>query len=461
MLTKLRFSYFFALGFIVLLSLACNFTGNPSISSPSDQISPIVEPSSISKPDPEPDPEPDPGPGQLNLPQQNGVDLKLSKSYFNQDKNVLTSVFELENVNTDKSLTDINYLVHAFNTKGTELSTDAYFIESLHPGEKTTVVSELWLSEGEQTGSVTLDWEYRLGENINKMEEFQTHSPHILNSEFSSVSKITGILSNLSPETFIDIRVDAVGYKSTGEIVGGGLTTITFVPGNKQVGFKITGYFKEEPTSIIFFPRKTYLTSTNTDTELDQNLIVVDSNYSLFDSTLGGGYIISNNGNQAISRFDTYLTIYDQDGTTCEVLTAEGNHIFSGETIGISSGPIFLPPVCNYRDFELFLLPLETNNFELINNPLKAEDVTYLSGANPMVTLNISNTYSKSISETIVNVLLFNEAGEIINGAFAFPDPIPGMGNVDVEIYLNSLGEDEPAYIEAFPALTSWSIIGD
>lgn len=461
MLTKLRLSYFFTLGSIILLSLACNFTGNPSISSPSDQLSPVVEASSISKPDPEPDPEPDPGPGQLNLPQQNGADLKLSKSYFNQDKNVLTSVFELENVNSDKALTEINYLVHAYDTNGTELGTDAYFIESLHQGEKTTVVSELWLSEGEQTGSVTLDWEYRLGENINKMREFQAHLPRVLNSEFSGVSKITGILSNSSPDTIIDIRVDAVGYNSTGEIVGGGLTTITFVPGNKQVGFKITGYFKEEPTSIIFFPRKTYLTTMNANTELDQNLIVVDSNYALFDSTLGGGYIISNNGNQAISRFDTYLTIYDQDGTTCEVLTSEGNHIFSGETTGISSGPIFLPPACNYRDFELFFFPLETNNLELFNNPLKAENATYISSANPMVTLNISNSYSKSISETIVYVLLFNEAGEIINGGFAFPDPIPGNGSVDVEVYLSPMGEEEPAYIEAYPVFTTWTSIGD
>ena len=92
---------------------------------------------------------------------------------------------------------------------------------------------------------------------------------------------------------------------------------------------------------------------------------------------------------------------------------------------------------------------------------MKAENATYISSANPMVTLNISNSYSKSISETIVYVLLFNEAGEIINGGFAFPDPIPGNGSVDVEVYLSPMGEEEPAYIEAYPVFTTWTSIGD
>ncbi len=465
MLVKNRLTYLSMVGIILLITLACNIPSSPRvddlISPPSDQIAPEAQVQITSKPDPEPDPEPDQIRDLLDLLIPTGDELKSGKSYFNQEQNVLVSVFELENVNTQYAVTDVYSLVHAFDANGTELKTATNYIDFLLPGEKTMVVSDLWLAEGQVTDSVTIDWEYSLSKNVNAESPLQTQSPRVFYNESLEAYTITGVISNSSPSTYLEFQVNAVGYNNTGEIIGGGYTYITHVPGNNKVGFRLPGYFEEEPASIQFFPGKSLMTIDEDISDLHQNLQIFDSNYIRYQSEMGGGFIIKNVGNQVINRFDTYLTFYDQDGSTCEVSISTGNLIFPGETSGFSSFSSLLPQGCNFGEFELIIIPIESIGYELSNNPLKTENIQYVSGNFPMVTMTIINTYSKSINDAGVSVLLFNDKDEIISGGLAYVDAIPANGTAEASVYVTSIGEEEPARIEAYPALTTWTTIGD
>jgi hypothetical protein len=465
MLVKHRLTYLSMVGIILLITIACNIPSSPRvddlISPPSDQIEPEAQVQITSKPDPEPDPEPDQIRDLLDLLIPTGDELISAKSYFNQEKNVLISVFELENVNTQYTLTDIYSLVHVFDANGTELKTATNYVDFLLPGEKTMVVSDLWLAEGEVTDSVTIDWEFGLSENVYAESPLQTQSPRVFYNESLESYTITGVISNSSPSTYLEFQVNAVGYNNAGEIIGGGYTYITHIPGNNKVGFRLPGYFEEEPASIEFFPGKSLMTIDDDTSALHQNLEIVDSNYIRYQSEMGGGFIIKNVGNQVINRFDTYLTFYDQDGSTCEVSISTGNLIFPGETAGFSSFSSYIPQGCNFDEYELIIIPIESSSHELSNNPLKTENIQYSSGSSPKVTMTIINTYAKSISDAVVSVLLFNDKDEIISGGIAYLDTIPANGNIEASVYVTSIGEEEPARIAAYPALTTWTTIGE
>lgn len=465
MLVKQRLTYLSMVGIVLLITLACNIPSSPPvddlISPPSDQVEPEAQVQITSKPDPEPDPEPDPVRDLIDLLIPTGDELKLAKSYFSQEKSVLISVFELENVNTQYALTDIYALVHAFDANGTELSTATNYIDFLLPGEKTMVVSDLWLAEGQITDSVTIDWEFGLSENAYVESSLQTRSPRVFYNESLEAYTITGVISNSSPQTYLELRVDAVGLNNAGEIIGGGYTYITHIPGNNNAGFRFPGYFEEEPASIEFFPGKSLMTVDDDTSGLHQNLEIVDSNYINYQSVMGGGFIIKNVGNQVINRFDTYLTFYDQDGSVCEVSISTGNLIFPGEISGFSSFSSLLPQNCNFGEYELIIIPIESSGHELSNNPLKTENIQYGSGNYPKVTMTIINTYSKSINDAVVSVLLFNDKDEIISGGLAYVDAIPAIGTFEASVQVTSIGDEEPARIEAYPALTTWTSIGD
>ncbi|MDO9084844.1 MAG: hypothetical protein Q7U53_01450 [Anaerolineaceae bacterium] len=465
MLVKNRLTYLSMVGIILLITIACNIPSSPPvddlISPPPGQVLPEAQVVVTPKPDPEPDPGPNPVANPIPLLKPTGDELKSAKSYFNQEQNVLVSVFELENVNTKYALTDIYTLVHAFDANGTELKTATKFIDFLLPGEKTMIVSDLWLAEGEVTDSVTIDWDFGLSENVYAESPLQTHSPRVFYNESLEAYSITGAISNSSPSTYLEFQVNAVGFNNAGEIIGGGYTFITHIPGNNKVGFRLPGYFEEEPASIEFFPSKSLMTIDDDTSALHQNLEIVESNYIRYQSEMEGGFIIKNVGNQVINRFDTYLTFYDQDGSTCEVSISTGNLIFPGETAGISSFSPYLPQGCNFGEYELIIIPIESSGHELSNNPLKTENVQYVPGSFPTVTMTIINTFSKSINDAVVSVLLFNNQDEIISGGLTYVDTIPANGTVEASVQVTSIGEEAPARIDAYPALTTWTTIGD
>jgi len=138
-----------------------------------------------------------------------------------------------------------------------------------------------------------------------------------------------------------------------------------------------------------------------------------------------------------------------------------GNLIFPGEISGFSSFSSLLPQNCNFGEYELIIIPIESSGHELSNNPLKTENIQYGSGNYPKVTMTIINTYSKSINDAVVSVLLFNDKDEIISGGLAYVDTIPANGIVEASVQVTSIGDEEPKRIEAYPALTTWTSIGD
>ena len=74
------------------------------------------------------------------------------------------------------------------------------------------------------------------------------------------------------------------------------------------------------------------------------------------------------------------------------------------------------------------------------------------------VTVNFTNTYSKSLSEVNVNVLIYDTEGYIIGGGYSwYYDPIPAGGSAEIEIWVDYDQDSSVGSIEAWVSPSYWT----
>jgi hypothetical protein len=134
--------------------------------------------------------------------------------------------------------------------------------------------------------------------------------------------------------------------------------------------------------------------------------------------------------------------------------------LFPGERLGVGE-VVKVPKTEGIAKFEVVIEPDKAEHTELIENPLKAVDATYIPyQLAPMVTGIIENTMGRSVSNVKVSAVAYDEDGNIIGGGVAMSESfVPAMNKTGVKVWVATRGV--PAKVELYPSFYQHSIFLD
>lgn len=459
---KTKSLLFIALAFPMLVSLACSISKKAPDPTATVPVPVIEQPAPVSE-----QTEPATGQPQQPLPELPTVPpttdlLLLDDGMFYQKETTLVSVFKLLNTDPQYTLTNVSYDVRAYDAGGAEIETESGIINFIFPGETATVFSEIWLDEGIVIESVDVDW--IIG---GKEEDSQLSNPFSVEvaNHFKSYSSdiITGILTNKDNVTYTDLTVVAVGYNSADDIIGGGSGYVDFVPAKDQLGFSLYAVLSETPARM-----EVYASVNSWSTKLEggdwwNNIQVVDWEFISTDTgEVGGGMLLENITDQVIKDTQYNVTVFNEAGEVCEARSGYIDLLWPGKQVGFSPGSIFPPEGCIPSKVDLIVMPGEFTDYELAATPISVVSTTYKAeGFWPTVIVTLQNDLDKSIDNSSVSVLLFDDKGAIVGGGLAWPEAFEANATQEVEVFVTYNGTEAPFKVEAYPLIYTWTTFGD
>jgi hypothetical protein len=429
--------------FPLIVGLGCRFTnGQDPTATPSEEPLVIVEMTDEPTVVPtlmietqavqevEPTPEPTKVPDGL---------VALENSHWIQDDSTVFVGYLFENPASDILYENVEFTIRLLGRDGNLIDSGHVFLPWFFPNETRGVVYTFWLAdESVAVDSVAVDWTF---EGKLSPEEFANPftSDNVVYWDNDGFPIVTGRVVNQSGTTYREIRVDMVGYDSSGVIVGGGSTYIDFIHLNDYMGFH--GYVDVfgDVTRVEVFPTLTISSLVVDKTDFYSEISVLD--FYFYEDDFGymmGGMVVQNETDAVLRNSMVYVTFYDADGNIATVGSIFVDMILPGETLGISPWISIVPEETSGRDLDILFLPGETDpGYELSSNPFRVNSATVTGDFNNYVRVNFTNTYSKQVSELDVYVLVYNAAGEIIGGGSAWTDgPTPPGGTSETDVWI-------------------------
>jgi len=187
----------------------------------------------------------------VNVAEPNPV--QISELTHVQVGHELVVAVKFQNILTDALLRDVNYEILALDAAGNRLAQEAGVIPFLISQQTTGLVRSFPLQAGQQAESVEVH--FTAGTQDREQDyrsPFEIENPTFFVDLNGAL--MTGWLRNLDKQTYTEVEVNAIGYNAKGEIVGGGSTTLEFVPQEDRIGVSISVTVSEAPVRVELYP---------------------------------------------------------------------------------------------------------------------------------------------------------------------------------------------------------------
>ncbi|PKO08332.1 MAG: hypothetical protein CVU40_16250 [Chloroflexi bacterium HGW-Chloroflexi-2] len=446
----------------LLVSLACNFSPGGSDSDdesnsstlPTSETSGTVRTIPTSEPGAEPTSLPAIASSSSSSDSMSDSVLVMKEPIYIQDERNLITVFLFENLDSD-GVEDIEYTITVTDAAGTTLKTENGYIDFIAAGGKTGVASQMFLDEGMLADNVNIEWTYYMDAVGSEVNPFSFSNSRYYFDPYWD--RFTTVMTNNSATTYTYVRVDMLAYDAAGLVVGGGYTTLNFLPGNSSVGLSINGFVSDDPVTYEFFPKLNILSNETNDANLFTDLSILKTGFYYDETNLGGGFLVQNTTNEVMRGAEYHLTIFEDDGSVAQIASGIISLIWPGQTIGVSPGAVTLSEGAAPVDFKVNVMAGDPANQEFSSNPLSIQSSTFIDdNLYPFVSVTIANDHNQEINNPYVTVILYDAADEIIGGGYTYPDPVPANGTLTYDVYVTNATSGLPDRIEAFVSLTSY-----
>ncbi|MGC8878225.1 MAG: hypothetical protein ACP5R2_03280 [Anaerolineae bacterium] len=187
-----------------------------------------------------------------------GRPLALGAHGFGQRGTQLGYAFLLENPNDTLVVREIHYHVTAYNATGEVLATDDGRLDVLLPGEKLGVGGNLLLDHEEpirQVEVAILPGKYQLSAGIPPFRVVDAVYHDDVAQPYA-----TGRLTNPHTQNATHLRLSAVAYNASGEIIGGGYAPLESAPAQGEVTAEVPIVSSEVPARVELYATRTTLT---------------------------------------------------------------------------------------------------------------------------------------------------------------------------------------------------------
>ena len=273
--------------------------------------------------------------------------------------------------------------------------------------------------------------------------------------------KVTGVLTNSLTRSFSNLRVTAVLYDQSNNIIGGGYTFLNFLPASTKTGFSVSVKSKEKPAKTEIYTTVSGLTSLQGDNSKNDSVKLLAYGYSVKDTNVSVGFLAENNlKDQFIDPGPYHVSVYDESGNVLGVDEGYINTLFPGETSGTSVN-VSIPEGKTVGNVEVQIDPGDfSDHFDISANPFSTENVKFAPGTySSKVTGTLKNSYDQTITYVEVNAVAYDKDGKIIGGGNTYVDFVPAEGQTAFEIRVKL--PQAPARIDAYPSFTSITKIGE
>jgi hypothetical protein len=386
--------------------------------------------------------------------------ILLDKSKWIQDEDTVFVAYQFQNPNLSYMFEDAKFSFRFLDSTSAEIGFDEYYVAQIFPEEKISIVFTYYLPDAETiVDSVTTEWEITsIVPAQGMVNPLSTSTVKFWPSGGYPI--VTGSIANNSSSILTTIQTNIVCYNGAGEIVGGGLAYIDFVPNNAQVGFSNYVETFDTVATVEVYPFMSYGSNTVDDPNAWTKLAVVDNYFYQGTYSWGyGGVIIRNQTADVLKNSMFYATFFDDDGNVVSVASSYFDVLLPGEELGFSPWIYSLPDGARMSTFEAWAFPGEAiTNYELTSNPFVVNSTEVVGDFQDTVLVNFTNTYTKQVSEVEIFVLLRNAQGLIIGGGNDWTDePTPAGGTTAAEIYVTKDSSETIASIEAWVVPSYWT----
>jgi hypothetical protein len=370
--------------------------------------------------------------------------------------------FILENPNPDVIFEDVKITYTLFDAAGEEIKSEVSFVQSFYPNQGFGGIKTINLGDENVTiDSVLVEWEDREPSELNgRSNPFTVDSAHFWENDGSPI--VTGTIRNNDAETYTEVRANILCFNSTGDIVGGGFSWVSFVPGLDENGFSIGVDTYGDVASVEVFPTLTVFTDVYDVSDVGSKVSIRDNNFLPSGSgRLMGGVLIQNETNSVLQDTIIHITIYDDADRVITTADQKIGILFPGEDLGVSPWFSLPPSGADAENFtyKITVLPgEEIDDYELSENPfvVNSTEITGVSGN--FLTVNFTNNYSKQVSDSYILVLAYNADGQIIGGNYYWNvDATPAGATTEKEIFLNYASGETVDTVDVWVTIGTWT----
>lgn len=368
-----------------------------------------------------------------------GNPIQISEMQHFQQGAHLTVVVKLINTLESKTIRDVQLEIVALDATGTRIAQANDELKFIFPGETTGLVRQFDLPADIYTDrtEVRISGGY-IDQNSTHAQPFSFEHPTFFGG--LDVPIMTGWLNNQHAATYTEVTLSAIAYNGRGEIVGGGSSSVEFVPADDRIGVSIPSSFIGQPEKVELYawlgPHSAALESGSWWNALkvkQWDFVVSPSNQ------VAGGAEWLNTTGQMLRKSWYVLTVYDDHGEVNLVQKGFIDTIWPNETLHFSTPLIYAPSDSVPTHADLLVVPGEFGQLQLAYDPLRAsQPVVEFPDNQPMGKVTIINNLNARISDAQVMFTITNRSGKIVGSGFTFTGPLNGSSStiVNVPVYI-------------------------
>lgn len=430
---------------VVLLSLACSFLNLPGgirpIMLPEEEEVKVREPSKEvseeSKPT-EPSPEVKESetyvaPSATAIPDVKK--LELGKIGFGQNDTTVGYGFMLKNPNPNLGVAYSEYQIAAYDASDIVIGTQTGYIDLLLPGQELGIGNELYLDAGEIVSRIDLKVfdgtpvVTDITAGLTARNAVYQHDPYS--------SKVIGEVLNPFEQDLLSFKVSALLYDAADNIIGGGNTYASFIPGNSFTGVESYVSSSGEVARVELFPMmldEAFLNAADPLPEDVEPLVLLDQGFGVGDYFTSYAFKVQNPNTQYSLQNSFYRVLaYNADKELVDIAEGYLSAILPEAVLGVS-GDFYMPEGTMIDSILIQILQGEFNNTGPLANFTTEVVVVDSSGYSPKVTGIVLNPYSVQVSNLYVYAVIFDSDEKIIGGGFNYLEFIPANARAKFEI---------------------------
>jgi hypothetical protein len=386
------------------------------------------------------------------------LDLILTgKQGFIQQGISGTLLFEVENLNEGYAIESSEYQITIYDASGTVLKTDNGYISLVLPKEKTFIAVDFFLEEGQIADRIEVQIKSGKPEELELTEPpFSVGQAEFVPDDY--FPKVTGVVNNLLNRNVSDMRVTAVAFDESGEVIGGGYKYLNFLPPNGQAAVDININLDQNPASVQIYATISAISFFTEEDLSEGGLVLRDFGFTQDGTSAGVAFLVQNtNTNSAIESSQYRVEAYDTNGTVLDTEEGYIHLVYPGE-ISAEFADLFLPDGTTIEKVVVQISQGEPTSTPYDQNPLAADRVTYIPGDYfDYVTATITSSASQTVEDIKIVAVGFDDAQKIIGGGYTYLDFVHAGGTSGTKI--SFMSSQAPAKIAVYPSLTSISTI--
>lgn len=377
---------------------------------------------------------------------------------FGQDQGRVGYGFLVKNPETESVLQNVTYRVRLYDTGGNEVQTRPGFITVLLPGQTLGVGGTVLLGANTEITDMEVELEESSVAPSEVVPEFATGAV----SYQQALGNVSGVINNPFDRNVKDIAVSSLVYDEDGNIVGGGLTFLSFVAAEESTGVVVPTVASGAAASAELYA--TLGTAPGLAFEGDppdgvRPLEVAAQGFGQAQPSVGGArqvglaFVLENpNDGHAAEGGQYRATLYSADGQVVAVEEGNTGALLPKQALGVAR-ELLLP-----QDATVDRVEVQVRASNFVETELKelllAENVELQETQSAFVaTGEIVNPYPVELRNLRVSAIAYDEDGEIIGGGLTTLDRLPAEGLAPVRVIVAAA--EKPAIVELHAAVPS------